>query len=222
MNLSEFYTDIENELTRGSKYTPRIPARVRAAGFWIERNYTLDYMRKFKTFDIAVADSKRTISFPAANRVKRFEFIRIVKVSSLVNTDSQFTYLQGPVHPKDVTRIRSGEPEFFWLDAQEFVWLDAFVTEDTSFEMYYEELSDWNNFATTEEPWLINYAYEVILAKTMLLLLPTAWQAKKRKDEYREMLQEGLRTLIIASQELAHGGSDNRMLYVPNIGATAT
>lgn len=223
MQLSQFYSDIEAELTRGTRYTSRIPQWVAAAGMWIERNYTLDYMWQFRTFTIAAADGKRTVSFPEANgRVKRFEFLRMVKESSQANVDARYHYLNGPRHPKDITLVRSGDPDNFWLDGIQYLWLDAFVTEDRNFEIYYARITDWLNLALTDEPWLVNYAYDTLLARTMLTMLPGAWQAKRRKAEYRDMLQEGLKTLIDASLDLNYGGVEEQMQYVPPYGTTST
>lgn len=205
MILGTFHTEVSNEVNRGTSYDSFIPLRAETAARRIERNYTLKHMERFVTFtQAATLECPRAIPFPNT-RIKSIKFLRYL------NGDSEFQHLK-QVDPAQILSHAEGEPTAFWLDGKDYIWLDCDFDEDIDFEFSFIEYSAWDRTNDNYENWLIDHAFDLLLAQTMMLMAPIcredAWLGT-----YGDMKREAERTLFIADQELRESVTDDSMIY---------
>lgn len=200
MNLGDFHSVISNEANKGSSFSDVIPAKVRQAARWVERNATLKYMERF----VEASLSDRCWNFPTT-RIKSIIFVR-----HLLENGKYKQIIQ--VDPQQVVSIDEGIPDGFWIDGDDHFWFDAFPSEgNLELELLLVEYSDWPT-DLTKTHWLIDNAEDLLIAQTMILLAPTA-----REPEwigmYTKSRDEALRTLLLADEELRQSARSERMVF---------
>lgn len=209
MTLAEFHTQVQNELKRGTSQNALIPAWTKRAARWIERNYTLQYMRRFVSFSTDPdAAEPRALPLPET-RMKQIDFMRIVSDAGEALDD--YAYLS-KCDPQDVLGALEKQPTRYWLDAYDYIWLDYTPDVIYGMEMSYSRYTTWPT-DTSETPWLVDNAEDALLARTMLYAAPAVRMSAAMKADYREMLQDGLQTLIGADRDLAETNTSRVMNY---------
>lgn len=179
-----------------------IPGFVRKAALWIERNNTLQYMRKFATISIdASTDSARYITLEDT-RIKSVEFLRWVP------TDGDFQYLHLR-SAQDYLNLSVGTPEGYWLDGVDRLVLSSTPDEDLSGELMVNRYTAWPTSLTATH-WLIDNAEDILEALAMVNF------AKHSRDAellsfWKGIFDTGLLGLYAADQELQWTNADLRM-----------
>ena len=114
MNLTDFTALVKTTAKRGSTLDSVIPVFIRSSVKWLERNYTLQYMRKYASFTLDPESANpRAISFPN-DRVKELDFIRFL------GANGSYSYPR-KVDPQELSGSISGMPEAYWLDGVDFI-----------------------------------------------------------------------------------------------------
>ena len=163
MNLADFHTLVSEAIGRSTAYDSQIPGYVRRAARFIERNYTLQYMNVYSTFELdAEATEPRLIQLPAG--IKRDRLIRIL------GQDKSYNDLR-KVDPADVKTLRTERPSAYWLSGDDKIWLAQAPDQDYACEIYWTRFTTWPTLpdGTT---WLLQNADDVLLAQTMVLMAP--------------------------------------------------
>lgn len=206
MNLGDFHTMVRNECNKGTKPNTRIVSATRQAARWMERNYTLRYMRRFVSFTLDVDNVyPRAVAQPA--RIKSIQMLRY----SLPDGDDTKFYKLFKIDPRDVTAVKDDYPTSYWLDGDEWIWFDNQPDDDLPLEMIFSQYTNWPT-SDSEEPWLLANAEDAMLAKTMQLMAPYL-RENSFLQTYKPMLDEGIRTLLLADEEFDWENTDNFMGY---------
>lgn len=209
MTLADFHDDVAEELKRGAAHTAMIPAWTRRAAFWIERAITLQHMQRFVTFtNNPDLTQPRALPLPEP-RLKEFLFIRITHDAG--QALEEYGYLT-KCDPRDILRAEEDRPTKYWLDAYDFIWLDKTPPNAYTFEMSYTRFTTWPT-DTTETPWLVTYAEDALLARTMLNAAPAVRMSEEMRGRYREMLQESMQLLSNGQYSLENSDASDAMNY---------
>lgn len=198
MNLGEFHTVVQTEANKGTTLSGVIPSRVRMAARWLERNYTLKYMEQYKKASLADG----CVRLPNTV-IKTINFIRYYK-------DSKWHYIK-QIDPRQERTRETAFPTGFWIDGVEAIRFDAWPDEQLEVFIGVAEYTIWPTELTATH-WLLDNAEDALLAKTMMLLAPHARESRWL-ELYRDMMEGGIRTLLLADEELRQGARDEAMEY---------
>lgn len=206
MNLTDFTALVKDTAKRGNTLDSYIPIGIRQAVRWLERNYSLQYMKKFASFTLDPNSAQpRAISLPNA-RVKQIEFIRFV------NSDGSYAYPQ-KVDAQDSGALTEGMPSAFWLDGIDYIWWNATPTEETSGEIKYIQYTDWSSLTGTDEPWILANADDLVLYQSMLQLSPFI-RDPNLQTMFKPLRDEAIRTLLLADEQWDQGPArEERLNY---------
>lgn len=202
--LSDIHGQVRDALGRGTSQDALIPAKVRQAARWLERNYSFKYMEKFALLTIdSEADYPRVVAFPTS-LVKTIDMVRIS------SEGADYSYLI-QVDPKDMVRVGTGKPEGYWLDGVDSLVLNANPGENYTMEVLYNQYSDWPTDLNAE-PWLVVNAEDALVAKAMTYFAPQL-RDSDMKTRWDGTLKEALDTLLKADEELRQSNRSERLGY---------
>ena len=208
MKLGDLHTEISSILARGSSVDSLIPAAVRRAALWIERNHTFKYMERFSEVTLGKGDNPRRVRLPSI-RIKSIEVFRI-------NVDGTFYPLKH-IDPEDMASVPEELPRGFWLDGVSFAVLNATPDQEYSAEIQWTAFTEWPS-DTNAENWLLMMAEDLLLAQSILMLGPVL-----RNDALMKMWvgmrNEALKTVLAADRALRDGGRDEAMVYTEAFGS---
>lgn len=199
MKLGEFHELISKSLKRGTTLDDLIPTKVAQAALWLERNYNFTYMEKFKLFEIANGD--RFVEFPNA-RIKGVLWIRLLYEDGSI---LRLLYKD----PKSVSNLLQGEPASFYRVGVTGLVVLPVPGQDFAGEAMFIEYTDWPRALDSEHP-LLTLANDVLQAQTLMLFAPQL-RDPRMFAMYKEVRDEGVRTLIVAEEEMKYGGADFAM-----------
>lgn len=206
--LGEFHSLVKDEVKRGDSLDSIIPLRVKLAVQFLERNYSMEYMRSFMeaTLDPNVS-SPKVITLPAATKSVRF--LRAVGTTN-------YHYLKHGGSKDQQVVYDEGLPEHFWKLGLSQVILDR--KPDKAYKLEGELIlyTDWPT-ATNSTPWLLQHGLDLLLAQTMLHM-GNFLRDDQIIKQYRGSRDEALRTMMLAEQETSYDGMDSEMAYSPKYG----
>lgn len=167
--LSEFHADVADCVGRGSSLVSVIPRRVKMAAEWIERNYTFQYMRQMATLEVLSAATYPHIVSLANLYVKELTAIRRRRVA----TDGSYAFDQPlqKVSPIDRSDRPAGNPESYWLNGRSSIVFNSVPDEDMTFELHGVFMTIWGT-GDSWQHWLLDNAHELLLARTLMMLMP--------------------------------------------------
>lgn len=199
--LSEFHTLVSDGLGRGTSLDSVIPARVKMAVNWIEKNYTFQYMKEWMTFPVLAAAAYPYIVSLANIRPKKFELIRRRTTDSDGNI--QFGRPLRKVNPADRESRPAGEPESYWLNGVNSIIFNSVPDEDMDFEAHVVRFTDWGSSSNFTH-WLLDNATELLLAKS-LQLMTVRTRDPGLYDMYEKELQKEIQAFNVAEEDLQTG-----------------
>lgn len=200
--LGDIHDEVRANIRRGTSLDGLIPGFVRKAALWIERNNTLQYMRKFATISVdASADTARYITLEDT-RIKSVELFRW----NLSDGTYQDLALRSP---KDFLGLEVGTPSAYWLDGVERLVLASTPGENLSGELQVNRYTSWPTSLTATH-WLIDNAEDILEAMAMVNF------AKHARDPdllsfWKGVFDTGLVGLYAADAELQFTNTDLRM-----------
>jgi len=203
--LAEFEETIRTNIRRGHSLDALIPGFVRKGALWIERNNTLQYMRKFAEIkiDIEADEQPRYISL-FNTRIKAIESFK------WIYKDGQFYYLSLR-QPQDFPIDVAGVPAGYWLDGVERVVLSATPTENLYGHMILAKYTDWPTTPDSTH-WLIDNAEDLLEAQAMIAFAKHARDGEAMSF-WKGVFDAGLPGLYAADQEMQWSNTDLAMEY---------
>lgn len=182
-----------------------IPGFVRKAALWIERNKTLNYMKKFAeiSIDPNSAETPRYITLVDTG-------IKSVLLFRWTLDDGSYADLSLR-NPRDFTKLEVGTPSSYWLDGNTRIVLSSTPDEVLSGELQVARYSSWPA-SDASSHWLMDYAEDILEAQAMINF------GKHARDPelmayWKAIRDEGLIGLYAADEEFAYDNSDLRMEY---------
>jgi hypothetical protein len=200
MNLQDFHTLVRDTCKRGSSLDHLIPHATRQAARHIERNFTLQYMRRYQSFPIPA--NVQSFAFPST-RFKQVSFIRIVQ------DDGSYDYLTY-VDPQEVSSVPTEQPTLFWLDGFKAIWFNAITDKAYSCHLRWIEYTNWPT-GSGDEPWLLAHAEDCMLAATMVRLAPQM-RDPEIQQMYSGLFDLSMKSLIDAEMELQASPARNERM----------
>lgn len=210
MNLGEFHAAVSTALNRGTTLDARIPAMVKMAAQWMERNYSFKHMERFKLLQIVEGD--RTILLPSNVTIKAIKFLRIIDASG------QYFYPK-KVEPEDAVGV-GHQPHTHTIPGSYFIVGNSALVftgvpgEDLNGEAMWYEYTDWPADLTATH-YFLNAAADVLLAMTLLNMAAFVLRDARMVEGYKLMRDEGINTLTRATDESIFGGEVMEMQYRP-------
>lgn len=198
MDLAEFHTMVDSLAGEAGSVDAHIPAVVRHARLWLERNYNFEYMRRITLVNFPInAD-------PPPNNIGKFikgfgdgevrKTGSIEGIQKIKFTKTQFVML-------DDEEFNEKYPVWYFKDATGATFIKPLVaiTEPLTlvFDLF-QMTDDWpsTTFTGYEHP-LIDMAEDVLLAQSMLNLAAVT-RDPELQQFYEAKFQTGLKTLIDA------------------------
>lgn len=203
--LGEFTDTIRADIRRGTSLDSLIPGFIRKGALWIERNNTLQYMRKFAEIDIDIeADEQPRYISLINTRIKSVLMLR------WVGDDGQFSYL-ALREPQDFPVSPVGTPAGYWLDGVDRIVLSSTPSENLHGELVVAKYTDWPTQPNSTH-WLIDNAEDVLEAQAMIAF------AKHARDEgamafWKGVFDAALPGLYAADAEMSWSNTDLAMEY---------
>lgn len=203
IELSEFHTMVEDALGRPS-LNSRVPLRVAMAANWLERNYTFQYMRTWRSLTaLATADYPYIITQSGLN-IKGIELMRI-KQTDADTGDILFNPPLKKVHPGDRERRGVGIPESYWINGRSSIILNSIPEEDTDFELHLQEFTSWNYEQDGFTHWLLDNATQLLLCRTLLIMAVGPAKDPDLYQLYKTEFDLEINTFTISEEEIQTG-----------------
>lgn len=181
LTLAEFKALVSDGLGRGTTLDSVIGTRIAMAVQWLERNYTFQYMRQWTELQALTSAQFPYIVSLHNMRIKGIELIR------QRTSDNEGGHLFGRplkrVHPGDRESRSAGPVESYWPNGVSSIILNSIPTEDLTFEAHIKQFTAWGT-ADDFTHWLMDNATQLLLARTMMMLVPRTrdpklWQTYK-------------------------------------------
>lgn len=214
MTLGEFHTLVSTCMKRGTALDASIPTQVALAVQWMERNYTMKYMERFRLLQVTAND--RVISMPPNVMFKGAKFVR------LINDDGTYGYLN-KIEPEDLTGLRSSTsnptsqdvvPSAYYVVGLDTLVLDSVPDVDWNGEAMFYEFTDWPTDTASTHP-LLRMAADVLLAQTQWFMAINIIKDLRMAEVYKAARDEAMSTLTRTEDEIKYGGESVSMAFVP-------
>lgn len=200
-NLGEFHTLVSDALGKGTSLDSVIPKRVGMAAGWIERNYTFQYMRTWKTFTADPdAEFPHIVSLYDLD-IKKIDLIRIKTTEADGSVLFSRPLLQ--LAPADRETRSTGVPESFWLNGVSSIVFNSVPDVETVFEAHLVQFSRWGS-GNSWTHWLLDNATELLLCKT-LTLMAVRTRDPKLYQMYESDLAKEIQAFNVAEENLRSG-----------------
>lgn len=191
----------KSECARRDTVDEVIDSKIQQAVGWIERNYSLEYMKNLMDFQI-LGGALQPGPYTMPGRFKTIEFMRLIDVQ--LNGAATFKYLEKYEHPMDQRGISIGLPNKYWIDGATYIWFNAIPETDIAAQVYGPRFSGpfvtMSGIIPEATCWLFDNALDVLVAKTMHLMAP--WLRQNNIfGLYSDQLEKGIKTMIIADEE---------------------
>lgn len=167
ITLGDFHEMVEDSLGRPALNT-RVPKRVAMSAQWLERNFTFQYMRTWRSLTaLTTADYPYIITQSGLN-IKSIDLMRIKRLDS----DGEIVFDRPMIktNPADRERRGSGIPESYWVNGRSSIILNTIPDEDTDFELHLQEFTSWNYGDDDFTHWLLDNATQLLLCRTLMMM----------------------------------------------------
>ncbi len=186
MTKVEFEQVIRDLCLRGNTLDSIIPVQIQSAIAFVERRYNFRAMQHYS----ALAITEPVIGLPS-------QFKAMVWVRIEVDDDWQYLTLSEPM-----TRSCIEIPDRYWIrnDKELHLWPSPDQTYDGQMLCY--RYTSW-----ADDHWLLDRAQDVLLAKTMLNMLPVLRDDNQMvAQHWQAQFADGLQLLVESEVEGEHGG----------------
>ena len=219
--FNQHMSDIMNLGTTIESPVDFLSIETRKAFRFFERNHNFLYMESFTSFQVPGPPLN-------LNAIVLDPFVKRIKMLRQVIDDGTFVYFDN-IHPADTDRKDPhglATPTFGWMNGQQGSTLPQFPaftfvlpnTETLDCEMIEVLMSDWDNIADTETPWLLQWGEDVMTYQVMkqIALMPIVRDAQLATD-IEPLRAEALSTLLALDDEIRASITSNEMRYGRNI-----
>jgi len=180
--LGEFQALVSDALGRSTSLDSILPKRIAFAARWLERNYTFQYMRQWKEFEVDVSEAEYPYIISLYDlELKEIDLIRRKQTDA--DGDIVFGRPLRKLHPGDRESRPQGVPESYWLNGLSSIILNSVPDEDMTFEAHVVCFTKWGS-ASTWTHWLLDNATQLLLCRTLMIMVPRTrdpklWQTYK-------------------------------------------
>lgn len=186
LTLGEFHTMVSDALGRGTSLDSIIPRRTEMAARWLERNYTLQYMRQWRVLEV---DSSATYPYIISLHDLQLKGIDTIRRRRVSEDDGTYLFDRAlkKVNPVDRESRPVGNPESYWLNGLSSIILNSVPDEDMTFEAHIQSFTIWPaSTNTTWTHWLLDNATQLLLCRTLMTMVPRTrdpalWQTYKQE-----------------------------------------
>jgi len=204
MLLGEFHSIVSLSVKRGDTLDTVIPGLAKMACQWMERNYSFKYMEQVRV--LQVEQGIRTIPLQSNQAVKKISFVR------MISSTGEYTYLKR-ASPRDFTSVTVGESQGYWLAGNHTIVLENVPGEPLVGEALFDCYTEWPTEVSETHP-LLQTASDVMMYQ-VLMMLSAHMRDGRVFEAYKILRDEALNTLTRSEDELAYGGTDDAMAYIP-------
>lgn len=208
-SLGDFHALVSDALGRGTSFDSVIPKRVEMAAGWIERNYTFQYMRTWKTLAIDPTAEFPYILSLYDLRAKAVSLLR--KRSLAADGTVQYGRPIRQVSAESRETRPSGDPESFWLNGVSAIVLNSTPDEALTLEAHLVQYTSWGS-GTTWTHWLLDNATELLLCRSLMALSVRA-RDPKLYEIYATELKLEIQSFNVAEEALQT--SDSQQIWEP-------
>lgn len=200
-SLGDFHTLVEDSIGRSTSVTSLIPLRTRMAAAWIERNYTFQYMKQWRTFTVSPSATYPHILSLQGIKAKKIELIRRRHDALDADGGYYFSPPLKPLKPQDRSRRSNGSPESYWLNGLSSIVFNAIPNEAMTFEVNLVEFTDWGTSSTWTH-WLLDNATHLLLVRTLMMMGATRLRDPKLWEVYKAELDLELASFKCFQEEI--------------------
>lgn len=200
MRLQEFHDLVSAELKRGDSLNAVIPARVKMAVQFLERNHACKHMETW--FNLRVEPNEQVVTFPWSFR----------NIKTLRGTkDGRYFYL-------DKTRLEDepyGTEDAItgWQQIGfEAIRFNSKPTKDTDFEGLLYKFTDWQTTQPDFRHFLLDNATDLLLYQS-LFAMGVYLRDQRMLGFYKPLRDEALKSFFVMDDDAAEGGYDDAMVY---------
>jgi len=196
--LGEFYTMVSDALGKGTSLDSVIAKRTEMAAGWIERNYTFQYMKQWRTVEVDPDAAEPHIVSLFGLKVKKINLLR--KRSADGAGGYVFSRPWRQVSPADRETRTPGVPESFWLNGVSSIILNSIPEEAMTLEGHFNLYTAWGSGSSWTH-WLLDNATQLLLCKTLMLM---AFRTRDPKlyQMYEADLAKEQQSFNVAEEEL--------------------
>jgi len=199
LTLAEFHTMVEDAIGRPALYS-RVPKRVAMAVAWIERNYTFQYMRTWRSLSVSADATYPHILSQAGMNIKGVDLLRIKDLDD--DGEIVFHPPLKKVKPQDRERRGLGRPESYWVNGRSSIVLNSIPDEDMDFEIHLQEFTSWNYNQDDFTHWLLDNAAQLLLCRTMMMLALGPARDAELYGTYKADFDLELSTFNVSEEEI--------------------
>lgn len=201
-DLAELEALVRGVVNRGTKFDSEISAMLRQSGRWLERNHTLEHMKRLLAVTLLAEDEDLLVQ---VGELKSIEFFRLV----VTDSTSRWHYLKKR-DPQDLWSRETGRPEAYWYESKtQRIYFDRPVDAAYDGQLYIVEYTEWPT-TTSESNWLIENAEDFLMADALVRLSPIV-RNPQLKVSWEPEAAKSLRTLSLADTELQYENSEAEM-----------
>lgn len=166
--LSEFHTLVSDALGRSTSLDSTIAQRVKMAARWLERNYTFQYMRQIRTFDVDPDATYPYVLSLSGLEVKQVDLLRR-RAADAAGTGYVYSRPLKQVEFRDRETRSVGLAESYALNGVSSIYLNSIPDEAETYETNLVLYTDWGT-ASDWEHWLLEDATNLLLARTLMMM----------------------------------------------------
>ena len=203
MNLGDFHQLVSQDVKRGNSLDSVIPLRVAMAAMFLERNYSMLYMRQPIEITLNPADANPRF-IDLEQDVKSIGYLRYM------DSDGNYQRLSR-VSPLDIAQLVEGPPGGFWFSGRSAIILDKTPDDAYVLEGEGKFYTNWPSDLSAR-PWLVTRAADLLLAQTMIYI-GNHLRDLQIVQQYRGMRDESLKTVMLSEEESEYDGMDAQISY---------
>ena len=200
VSLSEFHSLVSDGLGRGTSVDTLIPERVRMAAAWIEKNYTFQYMKTWRTLSVSTTAQYPYIISLADIAVKRVTLLRR-READLEGTGFIFSDPLKKLAPDDRSTRGEGIVESYWINGRNSIVLNAIPTEDLTLEAHLVEYTKWGS-GDNWTHWLLDNCTQLLLCRTMMILGSTRLRDPKLWEVYKAEFDLEIQAMNVSEEDI--------------------
>lgn len=191
----DFYEMVRDEANKGSTLDHIIPNKVWQSLRTLEQNESYKWNEKLLQFTIQKdSDNPNILKLP-----EDFKSVVSLSISS-----SSFENCQRTLQEQSADEFsfsKSKEPYGFWIQNNEYIWLDGAIDSDVDGFLWYNSFTLRESMTEDSTCKMLKYGHQALLGMTMQNLAAYC-REPSWFDSYGRLTQIGLKTMHIADAEL--------------------
>lgn len=191
----DFYEMVRDEANKGSTLDKIIPNKVWQSLRTLEQNESYKWNEKLLQFTIKKdSDNPNILKLP-----EDFKSVVSLSISSSAFENCQRTLQEQSAD--EFSFSKSKEPYGFWIQNNEYIWLDGAIDSDVDGFLWYNAFTLKDSMRKDATCKMLKYGHQALLGMTMQNLAAYC-REPSWFDSYERLTRIGLKTMHIADAEL--------------------